>query len=135
MIFIILIAAFLFPHKAHALVLSETEIAAIEQKTLEERERDPQYITERILDVFNGSQTMVSIGLCESTLRQFDGESPLVSKTNDVGVLQINLAAHAKNALALGYDIYTLEGNLAYGKYLYDQQGTGPWYMSAHCWG
>jgi peptidoglycan hydrolase-like protein with peptidoglycan-binding domain len=34
----------------------------------------------------------------------------------------------------MGYDINTLAGNIAYARYLYDTEGTGPWLASASCW-
>ncbi len=48
--------------------------------------------------------------------------------------MQINEHFHLDKALELGYDIYTIEGNLAYGKYLYYKEGTAPWVSSASCW-
>jgi len=49
--------------------------------------------------------------------------------------MQINEKYHKTTARELGYDLYTLEGNLLYGKYLYDTQGSNPWKASSRCWG
>jgi len=47
---------------------------------------------------------------------------------------QINTHYHLKTATALGYDIFTPEGNWGYASYLYDTQGTQPWRASQSCW-
>jgi hypothetical protein len=31
-------------------------------------------------------------------------------------------------------DIYSLEGNMAYAKFLYENEGTKPWRSSSKCW-
>ncbi len=80
---------------------------------------------------------LIEVARCESTFRQYgkDGrvirgiENPL-----DVGIFQINEHYHADTAKKLGYDIYTIEGNVAYGKYLYNKNGTKDWYASSPCW-
>lgn len=54
---------------------------------------------------------------------------------SDVGAAQINEYYHLAESKRLGYDIYTLEGNIAYAKYLYDTQGSQPWSESESCWG
>lgn len=77
---------------------------------------------------------MVRIADCESNMMQFSQTGTvLVSKTSDVGMFQIN-QVHWDNAKRLNIDIYTLEGNLQYARYLYDRNGTGDWYMSKSCW-
>jgi len=48
--------------------------------------------------------------------------------------MQINELYHADEAKALGYDIYTIQGNVAFARYLYDKQGTKPWMSSSACW-
>lgn len=79
--------------------------------------------------------TFVRIAECESGMRQFnDDGTVLVSKTGDVGVLQINIKAHLQTALQMGIDIDTLEGNIAYAKYLKEKNGLSPWSASEHCW-
>lgn len=96
---------------------------------LSERQRlNATYIREHLGDIF------VSIARCESGLRQFnDDGTPLVSRTSDVGVMQIN-QVHWERAKTLGIDIYTLEGNVAYASILASSGGTRDWYMSRHCW-
>lgn len=77
---------------------------------------------------------MVRVADCESNIMQYELDgSVLKSKTSDIGIFQIN-QVHWDNAKRLNIDIYTLEGNLQYARYLYDGGGTQPWYMSEHCW-
>lgn len=80
---------------------------------------------------------LVEIARCESTFRQYDANGEVIrGKVNrkDVGVMQINEHYHADDAHKLGYDIYTIEGNLAFAEYLYSKYGTDPWSSSAKCW-
>lgn len=80
---------------------------------------------------------MTDIAYCESRDRQtekggtiFRGEQ----NPNDVGVMQINETYHLAEAQKLGYDIYTLDGNMAFARYLYEKQGVKPWLSSSACW-
>jgi len=89
-------------------------------------------------EYFKNSPIVAEIARCESTYRQFNADgSVLRGKVNsaDVGVMQINEKYHLKRSIELGIDIYTLEGNLAYGKYLFTKQGSQPWNASKPCWG
>jgi hypothetical protein len=49
--------------------------------------------------------------------------------------MQINEHYHSATAAKLGLDLYTIQGNVAYARYLYDKQGTAPWSSSQPCWG
>ena len=87
---------------------------------------------------FKDEPILVDIARCESTFRQFDPTGNVIrGKVNskDVGVMQINERYHAEDSAKLGYNIYTLEGNVAFGRYLYDKYGSDPWSSSAPCWG
>ncbi|HRY30953.1 MAG TPA: hypothetical protein P5328_00980 [Candidatus Paceibacterota bacterium] len=88
-------------------------------------------------EYFNETPVLVDIAYCESKFYQFNADgSVLRGKVNpsDVGLMQINERYHAGTAVMLGYDIYSLEGNMAYAKYLYDKYGTDPWVHSSNCW-
>ena len=92
---------------------------------------------EYIREYFKDIPIMIDIARCESTFRQFDENgNVLKGKVNskDIGALQINEKYHLSDSIKLGLDIYTLEGNLAYGRYIYSKQGTKPWVHSSHCW-
>lgn len=80
---------------------------------------------------------MIAIAQCESGPRQFAANGvPLYAGTGDrmVGVFQLDSSIHTVPALALGFDITTLAGNLGYARYLYGEDGTEPWISSFGCW-
>jgi hypothetical protein len=80
---------------------------------------------------------MIAIATCESGPRQFAADgAPLYAGTDDemVGVFQIDSSIHTAPALALGFDITTLAGNMGYARYLYGAEGTDPWISSFPCW-
>lgn len=71
---------------------------------------------------------MILIAKCESGFRQYNTNgTPLRGSGLYIGVFQVDEKIHAGTARGMGMDIYTLDGNLAYAKYLYDQAGTRPW--------
>lgn len=80
---------------------------------------------------------MVAIAKCESDFIQLNSSGGVLNGGSGgmLGVFQINRSVHAKFALSIGDDISTLEGNLAYARYLYNQEGTAPWDSSKSCWG
>lgn len=87
---------------------------------------------------FGVGSVMVKIAECESQFRQFDKDGNVLSGVQnnlDKGVYQINEKYHLEASKKFGVDIYTLEGNIAYAKYLYATQGTKPWGWSRGCWG
>jgi hypothetical protein len=93
---------------------------------------------EEVRAYFADIPIMVDIARCESRYRHYDTTGGVlrgVVNNLDRGVMQINEGYHAKTATQLGIDILTLEGNLAYARYLYQTQGTNPWVSSSPCWG
>jgi hypothetical protein len=87
---------------------------------------------------FADAPIMAQVSRCESQYRQFTKDGALLRGRvvkEDVGVMQINETYHLETSRKLGYDIHTLDGNLAYGRYLYEKQGTQPWNSSKPCWG
>jgi hypothetical protein len=94
-------------------------------------------VEEAIQAYFPHVPVMMEIARCESRLRQFYGpELPLAGGTggNMIGLFQINAPVHFELAQELGMNIYTLEGNIAYAKLLYENEGTRPWRSSQKCW-
>lgn len=97
-----------------------------------------QTVQEYVEEYFSDIPVMVDIAQCESHFRQFDSDGSMhrgVVNNKDVGVMQINEYYHLKTAKALDLDIYTVQGNLAYARYLYEKEGTAPWISSKPCWG
>jgi len=103
---------------------------------------EKSFINSKVVEAYVKSQfadepLLVDIARCESTYRQFDQTGNIlrgVVNKADVGVMQINEKYHADEAVKLGLNIYTVEGNLAFGKYLYNKYGSDPWSSSAPCW-
>lgn len=90
-----------------------------------------------VRDYFADTPVLAEIARCESTFRQFDSNGNVIrGKVNkgDIGIMQINKYYHEDDAAKLGFDIYTVDGNLGYAKYLYQKYGLDPWSSSAKCW-
>ncbi len=86
---------------------------------------------------FKDTPIMAEVVKCESRFRQFETDGfVLRGKVNnkDVGLGQINEYYHSERAKKLGLDLHTVEGNLAYAKLLYEEEGTRPWKSSSPCW-
>ena len=60
--------------------------------------------------------------------------SVLVSKTQDVGMCQINLRSHLKNAQNKELDLFDMQDNIAFANWLYLTNGANPWAASFQCW-
>jgi hypothetical protein len=98
---------------------------------------DPDNVKRFVTDYFADTPILATIASCESHDRQVDKNGKIVrGEVNhyDVGVMQINELYHADEAKKLGIDIYTLDGNVAFAKYLYDKEGAKPWMSSSSCW-
>lgn len=91
-----------------------------------------------VRDYFEDAPILVEIARCESSFRHNDPRTGEVLRgvvnSNDLGMMQINTLYHKDTAHRLGYDLETIEGNLAYARYLYEHEGTKPWSASRACW-
>jgi hypothetical protein len=91
-----------------------------------------------VRDYFSDAPILADIAKCESEFRHYGRDGEVLRGTvvsSDLGVMQINEYYHGKTADALDIDIYSLEGNLAFAKYLFEREGTKPWLPSVKCWG
>ncbi len=91
----------------------------------------------RVENFFEDTPLLGRIAWCESRFRQFNKDGSVLKgeiTPEDIGIMQINEYYHKNTAEKLGYDIYSLEGNLRYAKWLYDKEGTAPWASSSKCW-
>lgn len=98
---------------------------------------NPVTLPDYVKAYFVETPILAKIAMCESTYRQTDKEGKVLrGKVNpdDVGLMQINEYYHGAKALSMGLDLETVDGNLAYAKYLYEKEGTAPWKASAKCW-
>jgi hypothetical protein len=79
---------------------------------------------------------MISIAKCESGFREFNADGSILYGGNGsmVGVFQLDGTVHRDRALALGFDINTVNGNLGYARYLFGALGSDPWISSFGCW-
>jgi hypothetical protein len=90
-----------------------------------------------VRDYFKDTPLLAEIARCESTFKQFDRNGNVIRgkvNSDDIGVMQINTYYHGESAEKLGYDIYTIDGNLSYAKHLYEKYGDDPWSSSSKCW-
>lgn len=98
---------------------------------------DKKLIEEKVRAYYKDKPILAEIAFCESSFRHFDSEGQVVRgkvDSRDVGLMQINERYHLEKAVELGFNIYTIEGNLAYAEWLYERQGTAPWKASSPCW-
>lgn len=100
--------------------------------------RNPESLSTYVQEYFKDTPIMAEIAWCESRFRHLNKEGEIFrGKVNkhDIGVMQINTLYHEEAAKKLGINLYTLEGNLAYARHLYETEGTRPWNSSKPCWG
>ena len=105
----------------------------VSPQTLPQAQTVQQYVT----GYFADEPVMIGIAQCESHFQQFDKTGSIHrGKINrsDVGVMQVNEYYHADEAKKLGLDLYTIDGNLQFARYLYEKEGTTPWLSSSKCW-
>jgi hypothetical protein len=91
-----------------------------------------------VREYFIETPILAEIAKCESTFRQVGANGQALRgevNKSDVGLMQVNEYYHGEKAEDLGFDLETVNGNLAYAKYLYDKEGTKPWNASKKCWG
>ena len=113
-------------------VVNSTEDKALVTVTTDRKSLE-KYLREHFAD----TPILVEIARCESTFTHYDKEGDVIRgkvDNADVGVMQINERYHLETSEKLGYDIHTVEGNVAYAKYLYEKFGSKPWNASAPCW-
>ena len=107
---------------------------AVEPQQMPQAQTVQQYVQTYFAD----EPVMIAIAGCESHFEQLDKDGKVIKNPNSsaVGVFQIMASIHAGSAdQKLGLNIYTLQGNAAYARYLYESQGTAPWNDSKSCWG
>lgn len=77
-----------------------------------------------IEEVFGRGHIMLQIADCESNLRQFKADGSVLmggGGGNYIGVFQIG-KQWVSRAKDMGMDVYTLEGNVAFAKWLYTEE-------------
>jgi len=97
-----------------------------------------QTVEEYVREYYADTPILADIAACESHFRQYDKNGSVLHGEvvyEDIGLMQVNETYHQKTADKLGLDLTTMQGNLAYAKYLYEKEGTAPWNSSKPCWG
>ena len=114
-------------------VATSTDNSAIVTVTTDRKSLE-KYLRENYAD----TPMLLEIARCESTFTHYDKNGDVIRgrvNSADVGLMQINEKYHLETAEKLGLDIHTVEGNVNYAKYLYDNEGVQPWSASSPCWG
>jgi hypothetical protein len=92
----------------------------------------------KVRSYFADIPIMAEVARCESGFTHIDPATGDVKHGHlnyqDIGVMQINERYHGAVSKKMGLNIYDLEGNLAYARYLYEREGTRPWNASKGCW-
>jgi len=92
--------------------------------------KDPAAIEKRVREHFADAPVMIEIARCESKFSQYTDAGNVLRGGNGglmIGIFQFFESIHATPALALGFDLSTVEGNIGYARHVYTQQGTTPW--------
>ncbi|MEK7530642.1 MAG: hypothetical protein AAB573_02145 [Patescibacteria group bacterium] len=98
---------------------------------------NPETLGAYVRVYFADAPEMAEIAWCESRMRHLAKDGSVFRgrvDSDDIGVMQINTRYHQETADELDIDIYSLQGNLAYARYLYEKEGTKPWNSSKPCW-
>ncbi len=119
-------------------VSSATPVSVQPVAVVEKAENKPKTVQESVEEYFADIPVMVRVAYCESRFRHIDNRTGRILRgevnSYDVGVMQINEWYHLETSRKLGYDVHTLEGNMAYARYLYEREGARPWLSSSPCW-
>ncbi|MBY0537870.1 hypothetical protein K2P47_00540 [Patescibacteria group bacterium] len=127
--FKIICVSFLIGCGFFAVNINTTNAATSSASTTTEL-KDPATIEKRVREYFADAPVMIEIARCESKFRQFTDAGNVLrggGSTGMVGIFQFYELIHKAPALALGFDIETVEGNIGYARHVFTQEGTRPW--------
>lgn len=113
------------------------EEVTVEKEASDAQDSSIMTTREKVERYFYDIPVLIDVASCESEFRQFNKSGEVMRGTknpSDVGVMQINEKYHLQMAQKLGINIYTLEGNMEYARFLYNLEGTRPWEYSSSCW-
>ena len=116
-------------------VTASTDVLPIPQQHV--LANQPVTLEQYVREYFKDTPIMAEIAKCESRFRHLGKNGKVLRgelTVEDLGVMQINEYFHENTAKVLGVDLHTLDGNLAYAKWLYNREGTKPWFASSKCW-
>lgn len=104
------------------------------------RLKDPSAANQKAKELLEKAPPVFKfIAACESRMKHYNEKTGNVLQgvvtPGDVGLLQINSLVHGETARKLGFNVYSIYGNIGYGIKLYIEEGTRPWNSSKKCWG
>lgn len=114
------------------------EVQLVDNSSKKETIKQKISIEQYVRDYFSDIPILTHVAYCESRFRQYDKDGTVfrgATNNQDVGVMQINEHYHLDTAEEGNYNIYSVEGNTAYARKLYEKFGTLPWNSSRACWG
>jgi len=79
-----------------------------------------------------------SVGKPDAEPQHWDADGSVLrgrQNPDDIGMCQINEPTWGDKATELGWDIYTLEGNILMTNWIYSHEGFEPWRYSKGCHG
>ena len=123
------VCAFLIPHTVKVLPVAQAENKS---KVLSNEEK-----VAFIVPILERVCSCESWGDPNKVPREFDDNGRLIRgypDPTDVGACQIHTPTWGGTAKALGYDVYTLSGNILMANYIYKTQGLSAWAPSESCW-
>lgn len=91
---------------------------------------DATEVEAKVRSYFADIPSMIDIAKCESGFRQLGSNGSILRGGlggSMIGIFQINESVHINRAREKGIDIYSLDGNMAYARFLYEQSGVQPW--------
>jgi hypothetical protein len=118
-----------------------TEVAIEKAKATQEDKVQVNFVPkseeEIVKAYFQDIPLLVKVAQCESNFRHTYNNGEIlrgVANSQDIGIMQINERFHLERANKLDLDIYTIDGNLEYARFLYGKEGAKPWSASRKCW-
>jgi len=110
--------------------VSNAQSILAQESTVSVAATAPASVEDRVREYFADIPVMIEIARCESKFRQFTDSGSVLrggASGQFVGIFQFMESIHSSAARSLGHDLATVDGNLAYARHLYTQQGTKPW--------
>ena len=132
-------SVYTLPEEAIAQTVGTSTVNVFSQSKIENMVviKNPISFEQYVREYYAEDPILAEIAKCESTFRHFMSNGQVlrgIVNSGDVGVMQINERYHKDAAIKLGLNLETIDGNLAYAKWLYDKEGTYPWISSSPCW-
>lgn len=117
-------------------ILNENTVATSSIKTTKKTSEIPQVLLDIAWCESRDNQNKIGYNYRYKILTNKDGSTSSIKylHSRDIGRFQINEKYHYSEAKALGYDIFTEDGNTKFALLLYNKNGTKDWEASKPCW-